>query len=177
MFIMVFHKSLNLDRLKNHTLGDAKSSAIHLNNYFIASLLSYDHLVGKLKLSKSMVALFKQCNNYRSLSTVFFFFLIIKIEFLVCLTPYLPDHICRGLRMQHMTTKLCHNYKLTKGMCVFRFWRVSVLYTLFLLLILMVMVVFFMYQSHTCMLIFWIDTFVLGATKINSVEFNISSEV
>ena len=43
--------------------------------------------------------------------------------------------------------------------------------------IFMVMAVFFfMQQSHTCVLIFWIDTFCIRRHKINSEEFYISGE-
>ena len=38
------------------------------------------------------------------------------------------------------------------------------------------LVVFFMLESHTCVLIFGIDTFGIRRHKINSEEFNISDE-
>jgi len=40
----------------------------------------------------------------------------------------------------------------------------------------MVIFLFFMQQSHTCVLIFWIDIFRIRRHKINSEEFNISGE-
>ena len=40
------------------------------------------------------------------------------------LPVYLPDHIWKET-MQNMATKLCHNYKLTSGMFLLRFWWVS----------------------------------------------------
>ena len=46
------------------------------------------------------------------------------------LAACLPDHTqkARGETMLHMVTKLCHNYKLTSGMCLFRFYSILLFY-------------------------------------------------
>jgi len=66
-----------------------------------------------------------------------------------------------------MVTKLCYNYKLTRGMCLFRFQSLSSLCALFLPFILRNMVIFFfMLQSHSDALIFRINTFHIRRHKI-----------
>ena len=73
-----------------------------------------------------------------------------------------------------MVTKLCHNYKLTLG--IFRVRSLSSLCALFIPIILRNMVIFFfMLQSHSDALIFWIDTFHIRRHKIFK-KFNISGE-
>ena len=54
--------------------------------------------------------------------------------------------------MQHMATKLCHNYELIIGMCLLRFRRDSVPYSFF-------------FSFVWLLLIFGIDTLILGTTK------------